>query len=70
MPQIEALQTILTYGDSRLRALVIVDNSVGETSLPVIRQHPPPPGPPPPPGRQLVAESARSFRARFTMPNC
>ena len=50
---LEALQYILTYGDSRLRALVIVDSSVGEISLPVILQNPPPPEPPPPPGRQL-----------------
>ena len=50
---LEALQYIRTYGDSRLRALVIVDSSVGEISLPVILQNPPPPEPPPPPGRQL-----------------
>ena len=40
---LEALQYIRTFGDSRVRALVIVDSSVGETSLPFIPQNPPPP---------------------------
>ena len=50
---LEALQCIHVYGESRLRALVIVDSSVGEDSLPVMLQNPPPPEPPAPLGPRL-----------------
>ncbi len=50
---LEALQCIHVYGESRLRALVIVDSSVAEDSLPVMLQNPPPPEPPAPPGPRL-----------------
>jgi len=50
---LEALQAMHDYGDANLRALVIVDSSVGEQSVPVMLQDPPPPDPPRPPGPQL-----------------
>lgn len=49
---LEALYYLRTYGDSKVAALVIVDSSVGEASLPVILPDAPPPPPPPPKGPQ------------------
>ena len=62
---LEALQSLRTWGDSKVSGLVIVDSSVGEESVPVMLQNPPPPEAPRPPSPQLsFSEELRIDRVK------
>lgn len=59
---LEALQCLYAYGTGNIRGLVIVDSSVGESSLPVAIVQPEPPQPTRPPRRGSFTEDLKRDR--------